>query len=445
MGCQQNKKIEDDNLRRAVNRIVNIEGKSIDEITNLDASFATIESLVGIERLENLEVLTVTNNMISDLSPLVSLEHLRLLDIQNNRVKDLSPLMSLSNLEILFIRNNPVDSIETIEPLFSKLSTTDFLVHVSFNDSVLESMIRTALNIPEAQLSYFDLEKLRILDLSKVEIGDLSGLEHAKKLEQLKLNQQVDNIEVIGELHQLKKLELSSAGLEEITFLKKLKSLEHLDISYNNLKSIEVIKEMTALSYLDMRRNKVSDVSPLKAESIKTLYIEGNYISDYNTLTILDQIKETDILIVYFNDSNLDLAIREQLNKTSGVLTLKDFESLTRLIATGYEIESLGGIELLSNLIELDLSENEITDLTPLEKLTSLKFLKLKENTIEDITSLIYLDQLNIVDLSFNEITSIEAFSYLPLIEYLYLEGNDIEDGPSKSELKLRLKATDEW
>ncbi len=445
VGCQATSEIKDDSLKREVNKLVNYENVSVDEITHLDVSFSGVETLEGIEVLKNLEYLTVSSNMIQDLSPISSLEQLKLLDIQNNRITDLSPLIGLSKLEVLLIRNNPIESIEVIEPLFGHLEKTDFLVHVSFEDENLESLIRETLEMPTDQLTYFDLKKIRKLDFTGKEIRDISGLEHASFLEELVVDGPVANIELIGQLTVLKKLTIRNAELTSISFAKNLKELNYLDLSYNQLKDISIIKDLDNLVYLDIKRNKISDVSPIQSKKLETLYIEGNYISDYNDLSIIDQIKETDIFIVYFSDPNLDSAVRKQVNKLEGVLTDKDLKSVRTLNAENKEIESLEGIQLLENLIEVNLNGNNIKNISPLESLEFLQIIKLKDNQVEDLTSLIYLSELKIVDFRFNKITTVEALSYLPNLEYVYLEGNEIDDNVLKDEVKSLLKGTDEW
>jgi len=447
MGCQQTIKIKDNTLRREVDRVMKIESKSLKEITHLDLSFLGIESLEGIEVVENLNSLTLSNNLLTDISPITALNQLTLLDIQNNRVSDLSPLNQLTELEVLLIRNNPIESIEVIENLFGGLRTTDFLVDVTFEDPEFERVIRETLGIEKDLLSYYDLQKLRTLDLSSVDVNNISGIEHALNLEQLIINKPVGNYELIADLKNLKHLEMSHSNLDSIKFLEQLTLLESLNLSYNSITDISVIKPMKNLSVLDISRNKISDVSALiDLTQLTSLYIESNYIADYNVLgTFLDQITETDIFIVYFNDPSLNQAVKDQLNKQSGVITDRDLKSIKRLNASGYDIYDLGGIELLENLIELELDDNRLIELKPLEKLSDLQILKLKNNQITDITSLVYLTELYIVDLSFNQITSIEALTYLSKLDYLYLEGNTIDENTIKDTLIQQLKGTDEW
>ncbi|WP_171051881.1 TraB/GumN family protein [Alteribacter natronophilus] len=94
-GCSEpteskEKVFEDGNLESAVRETVGIEGDTeLDEehlaiVETLHAFERNIESLEGIEQLENLEELVIFGNEIEDLSPLLSLENLESVDIENN-------------------------------------------------------------------------------------------------------------------------------------------------------------------------------------------------------------------------------------------------------------------------------------------------------------------------------------------------------------------------
>ena len=51
--------------------------------------------------------------------------------------------------------------------------------------------------------------------------------------------------------------------------------------------------------------------------------------------------------VVEFEDSNLEAAVREEINKPDGVLYLSDVKSIKELDASGREIESIEGIQFL--------------------------------------------------------------------------------------------------
>ncbi|MDK2840416.1 MAG: internalin [Thermosipho sp. (in: thermotogales)] len=178
---------------------------------------------------------------------------------------------------------------------------------------------------------------------------------------------------------------------------------------------------------------------------------------------------EEDATVNFAND-NLEKAIREQLNKLSGDITVKDMLKLTYLDASKSEISNLFGLEYavnlevlilsdnniknispISNLInlhKLDLSGNEIIDLTPISELVNLQWLnfsnnriydlspitnlnnlqwlKLYNNNIKSVTPLSGMNSLRYLDLEFNAIISVKPLLKLPNLEYLNIRMNDL-------------------
>jgi Leucine-rich repeat (LRR) protein len=95
-----------------------------------------------------------------------------------------------------------------------------------------------------------------------------------------------------------------------------------------------------------------------------------------------------------FEDTKLELLIREALGKSSGDISASELKGLKALEARGKEIKSLRGIECCSSLLFLLLERNSIIDLSPLAGLTSLETLALNENQISDISPLAGLASL---------------------------------------------------
>ena len=75
----------------------------------------------------------------------------------------------------------------------------------------------------------------------------------------------------------------------------------------------------------------------------------------------------------------------------------------------------------LTQLTELDLSDNEITDLTPLAELKELEKLDLASNQITDLTPLAELKELKGLYLQFNGITDVSPLAELAKLEELVL------------------------
>lgn len=92
--------------------------------------------------------------------------------------------------------------------------------------------------------------------------------------------------------------------------------------------------------------------------------------------------------IVTFPDKNLELAVRAQLAKPFGFLSLGDLQGMQVLDARGFGITNLTGLELAVNLQALILSDNNVADLRPLTNLLVLQDLELDNNPVFDLTPL---------------------------------------------------------
>lgn len=80
----------------------------------------------------------------------------------------------------------------------------------------------------------------------------------------------------------------------------------------------------------------------------------------------------------------------------------------------------------LTNLEELNLSENSICKIEGLKTFTKLKKLKLSNNSIRKIEGLETLTKLTYLNLSYNHITKIEGLLTLTNLRVLYLNNNNL-------------------
>jgi internalin A len=143
---------------------------------------------------------------------------------------------------------------------------------------------------------------------------------------------------------------------------------------------------------------------------------------------ISDNIDSTEI---NFADKNLEIAIREAIDKPIGAITSNDLVNLTDLNASNRNITSLEGIEHCSNLIKLHLINNNIHDLSPISTLAdsdNLIELGLASNSIPDIRPLKELTSLQILTLTNNNITDIGILSNLTRIRHIGLIRNNISN-----------------
>lgn len=85
---------------------------------------AGIRTLAGIEALTGLEQLEVSNNLISDLSPLAALLNLRVLGIRSNAIGDVRILNELSILRFISLQGNERIPCQQLDELQRRLGNT---------------------------------------------------------------------------------------------------------------------------------------------------------------------------------------------------------------------------------------------------------------------------------------------------------------------------------
>ncbi|MEM6430345.1 MAG: leucine-rich repeat domain-containing protein [Deinococcota bacterium] len=119
----------------------------------------------------------------------------------------------------------------------------------------------------------------------------------------------------------------------------------------------------------------------------------GYVVNDANSLRgedfVLTLADTTDSPTVTIEDSALEEAIRDELDKFEGDLTEADLRRLRFLDASLADISDLSGLENAVNLEELLLYDNEISDLSPIETLLNLSELDLAGNRISDLGPLV--------------------------------------------------------
>ncbi|TDL78966.1 fibronectin type III domain-containing protein [Peribacillus frigoritolerans] len=188
---------------------------------------------------------------------------------------------------------------------------------------------------------------------------------------------------VESDMEHLTELDLTGAGIRELSGLETAKNLKFLGLSMNNIKDLKPIENLTGLTGLLLDGNPLQDFSSLKKwPNLQYLDLSDTGIKD---LSVLSPLKELGALGLAYNS----------LEDLSGMPAL---EQLASLYLGGNELSSLKGIERLTGLTELSVSEN--LSLKGIEELTGLKnlyFLDLSTTSIESIDPLLALDSLEYV------------------------------------------------
>ena len=135
-----------------------------------------------------------------------------------------------------------------------------------------------------------------------------------------------------------------------------------------------------------------------------------------------------DSVIVVFNDSNLEQAVREALGIPAGNIYDTDMATLTSFTADNDTISDLTGLEYAVNLTVLNLSNNQISNITALQNLISLNTLYLSNNQISDLSILPSTSLLKELYLNNNQISDLTGIQNLPGLESINISSNQVSD-----------------
>lgn len=202
---------------------------------------------------------------------------------------------------------------ESPEPSAEASPTEEVVV---FTDTVLEKMVREAMNKPEGDITIAEAEAVTKLDFDiewqspdEVRIKDISALKYFKNLEGLEMN-----------FHKI----------SDISPLAGLTKLKGLAVGGNEVNDISALSGLTELDFLCIFNCTATDYSPLKnLTKLRVLFIDWSKISDLTVLSGLTRLEE--------------------------------------LTFTNSQVTDVTPLAVLTNLKKLKLAENPITDLSPLK------------------------------------------------------------------------------
>ncbi|KUI55279.1 Septation initiation network scaffold protein cdc11 [Cytospora mali] len=306
-------------------------------LVKVDVSHNSIRALDGVPT--TVRELTISNNLLSELTAWDRLANLQYVDISNNNVKSLSAFSSLVHLRGLVADNCGLVNLDGVK----------------YHDSLLTLRARGN-SIEEIDFEGTSLQRLMSLDLESNKIQKLDNLHELSSLSYLNLKG-----------NQLVKL-----GSEEPLPLK------HLIISDNKLRKLDV-STMSRLHLLYADRNKLTTVEGLsRVPHLDNLSLREQGGSKPLEMSFLESAYEVRKLFLSGNRIEFFAPPRDYLN-----LQLLDLANcgLRRLP------DDLG--EMMPNLRVLNLNFNGLSDISGIIGIPRLKRLLLAGNRLADAKSLL--------------------------------------------------------
>ena len=300
------------------------------------------EASIGVKYLQNLEVLDLSDNKLTDLEFVSPLKKLKNINLSNNRITNLDSVITNEDLEVVNLSYNGIEDI--------------------------------------SKLQY--LHNIKKLDLSNNNIKSINSLSSSYSLESLFIsNNGLENYkECLSNLEYLQELGVGHCNIPftDIISLKYLSNLTYLDIA-GTAPSVQTIAGLSKLETLILQDCKLNetDIKPLNSLlNLKTLDISNNNITpeDYNNAFEYSNL--TGLKTLKFGGNAFTQM--PNLSRFAGLETL-DLTSSYNLL----DLTSLKGLNIKELVLDkcnsLDVSDNAVSYKEAIEAMPNLEKLSVQE------------------------------------------------------------------
>ncbi|CAL6070678.1 Conserved_hypothetical protein [Hexamita inflata] len=370
-------------------------------ITKLIASGCCLQEISSMRLMSNLSYLDISNNFIKNISDLQYLQNLQYLNMTNNKIIFSQPLSALPKLQQLILTNNIIHDFDALatNPNFNInwicpqniAQIRNFLDYLGTKSTVEQATVLMNNTISKRDQSpYYDPIILKYApqvinntlvihndqELRSVQFTDLMNIETLFVFECYNLN--FERVPT-----KIKKLAVNMCYIENINGLENMKSVVELSLRGNRISEIGVLSRMNQLQKLDMAQNNLESIRGIE-QLINLIEIDlsENYLSEISSLMSMKQLKSVNL-------SKNKITSTQQL--------AEDLELLTNLITlnlSNNNLKSINFVKYMNKLIHLDASFNQITDIDVIKNLVKLVDLRLDGNKIESFGAIESLPNL---------------------------------------------------
>ena len=225
-------------------------------------------------------------------------------------------------------------------------------------------------------------KKLAIID--SVDLNDIKDMIALSELD-LSGNEYIQSIEPLGQLVNLKLLNLAETGIQDLTPIRNLTELVELNLSGTKIFDLTPLKYSSKLTRLNINHTEIRSIAVLeKMPDLQNLEMQATHVIDFEPLSSLTRL------------INLDLK--------------------------GTQIPSLSPLESLGQLMELNISKTPILDLTPLRGFINLGTLNVDSTFINDIRPLKGLEKMKVLHANYTFLSDLNPLLKLPDLERVYCD-----------------------
>jgi len=392
-------------------------------VTALNLDNRGIENLAGLELFENLEILSVAYNELTQINPAL-LPQLRELDVTGNGLTTLNVTENIA-LERLWAADNQLEqlnlsqnaALQTLDVSGNLLSTlwlagNPNLMQLNASHNLLQNLDITGnpairfldvtrnfmadedaiLRAPGAFFTTYRFHPQNTLDMDVTEhFTDQAFLAAIREA----LNKsETDPVSAL-ELRTITALDISGRGIESLAGLGFLTNLEWLDASNNRIEQMDISNNIR-LEALDVRLNWMENPAAITGlrDTITTVFFFAPQM--FSGTNITDR----------FPDENFLAALREAMGRgPNDPIGSLDAATTETLDLSGRNITDTTGLEYFTSLQSLNLNNNPLQHLD-LSRNTMLRNLSVSRTCLEQINLAANI-ALETLDVSRNHFTAL--------------------------------------
>ena len=278
---------------------------------------------------------------------------------------------------------------------------------VQFTDPVMETTIRTLLNVSSGKDIYTN-ELWEIKEFTvPAGVNSYADLKYLPFLESLTIeNGPSVSLSVISAISNLKTLRIEKTALpaDAISAIAILPKLESLTLKNCQLSSIAGLETLTTLTYLDLSNNTIRNIDALAMlQNLQTLYLHHNALIDLSPLTSLVKLTTLDV----------------SYNSVGSLRPLENLGALTWLNLDSNGLTGLGGLGKLTGLTHLSLAYNGISNISELSACQKLVELNISNNILNNIDTISGLPVLQRLDFSYNKVSKLPTLKSTCKLVYI--------------------------
>ncbi|MBR5280566.1 MAG: leucine-rich repeat domain-containing protein [Clostridia bacterium] len=321
------------------------------------------------------------------------------------------------------VQNPPIESYETFPQTTAMPDSSSGSVvstpAVSENKEIIFKDVNFRNAVTQA-LGKKDFESILVSDVQQLTsfsarvcgIADISEIIYFTNLESLDLKgNRITDLTPLGSLTKLKKLDIS-------------KNFTLLSGDREKGLNLAPIKNLVLLEELNASGNMITDISPLAGLAcLRVLDVQNNRLTDLSALATCTGIESLNIASNYHLDAT---GLQEE-----GIADLRfvgNMSDLHTLIASNNVIATLEGVEQLSKLKYVDITQNYVMSLEPLAGCANLQTLLAENNNLLDLKALENHAALEVLNVRINRIHYVPEILTMPALKEFQYEGNQILD-----------------